>query len=67
MMYPILCKVKFETLHRVFQKRAIWVQIGFSVVVNWIFAPLVMVSVLFLGPAGWLMDTVVGISVGFSS
>jgi ACR3 family arsenite transporter len=46
MMYPILCKVKFETLHKVFQKRAIWVQIGFSVVVNWIVAPLVMVRVL---------------------
>ena len=43
MMYPILCKVKYETLHRVFQKREIWVQIGFSIVVNWIIAPLVMV------------------------
>ena len=44
MMYPILCKIKFETLHHVFNKRAIWVQIGFSVVVNWIVAPLVMVG-----------------------
>jgi arsenite transporter len=44
MMYPILCKVKFETLHRVFAHRQIWVQIGFSVVMNWIVAPLVMVS-----------------------
>lgn len=43
MMYPILCKVKFETLHRVFGKREVWVQILFSVVVNWIVAPLVMV------------------------
>ncbi len=43
MMYPILCKVKFETLHHVFGKRDIWVQIGFSIVVNWIVAPLVMV------------------------
>jgi ACR3 family arsenite efflux pump ArsB len=42
-MYPILCKVQYETLHRVFQDRAIWVQIGFSIVVNWIFAPLIMV------------------------
>lgn len=47
MMYPILCKVKFETLHRVFRKRDIWVQIGFSVVVNWIVAPLVMVCLSF--------------------
>lgn len=44
MMYPILCKVKYETLHLVFLKRAIWVQIGFSVVINWIVAPLLMVS-----------------------
>jgi ACR3 family arsenite transporter len=43
MMYPILCKVKFETLHHIFRKRDIWVQIGFSIVVNWIIAPLVMV------------------------
>ncbi|TGO49314.1 hypothetical protein BOTNAR_0436g00020 [Botryotinia narcissicola] len=42
MMYPILCKVKFETLHLVFQKKDIWVQIGFSLVVNWIVAPLLM-------------------------
>ncbi|KAF7867270.1 hypothetical protein EAF04_005353 [Stromatinia cepivora] len=44
MMYPILCKVKFETLHLVFQKKDIWVQIGFSLVVNWIVAPLVMLA-----------------------
>jgi len=44
MMYPILCKVRYETLHLVFQQRALWVQIGFSVVMNWIIAPLLMVS-----------------------
>ena len=43
MMYPILCKVKFEKLHRVFNSRDIWIQILFSIVVNWIIAPLVMV------------------------
>ena len=43
MMYPILCKVRYETLHHVFRERKIWVQIGFSIVVNWIVAPLVMV------------------------
>jgi Sodium Bile acid symporter family len=45
MMYPILCKVRYETLHLVFRKRAIWVQIGFSIVINWIVAPFLMVSV----------------------
>lgn len=44
MMYPILCKVKYETLHRVFAHRQIWIQLGFSVFVNWIVAPLLMVS-----------------------
>jgi ACR3 family arsenite efflux pump ArsB len=44
MMYPIMCKVRFETLHHVFQTREIWKQIAFSIVLNWIIAPLVMVS-----------------------
>lgn len=47
MMYPILCKVRYETLHLVLRKKDIWVQIGFSIFVNWIVAPLVMVSPLF--------------------
>jgi ACR3 family arsenite transporter len=44
MMYPILCKVKYETLHLVFQERRIWVQLGFSIIVNWIIAPLFMLA-----------------------
>lgn len=44
MMYPILCKVQYETLHRVFAHRQVWIQIGFSVFMNWIVAPLLMVS-----------------------
>ncbi|KAN0091847.1 arsenical-resistance protein ACR3 [Hyaloscypha variabilis] len=44
MMYPILCKVRYETLHHVFRERKIWVQIGFSIVVNWVVAPLVMLG-----------------------
>ncbi|PQE28165.1 putative arsenite efflux transporter protein [Rutstroemia sp. NJR-2017a BBW] len=44
MMYPILCKVRYETLHHVFRERKIWVQIGFSIVVNWIVAPLLMLG-----------------------
>ena len=43
MMYPILCKVKYESLHLVFAHRQIWVQLGFSIFVNWIVAPLLMV------------------------
>lgn len=44
MMYPILCKVKYETLHHAFRKRAIWIQIGFSIVINWLVAPFLMVG-----------------------
>jgi arsenite transporter len=44
MMYPILCKVRFETLHLVLKQRGLWIQIGFSVILNWIVAPLVMVG-----------------------
>jgi ACR3 family arsenite transporter len=43
MMYPILCKVRYETLHKLFRTRALWVQIGFSIFMNWIVAPLLMV------------------------
>jgi Sodium Bile acid symporter family len=43
MMYPILCKVRYESLHDVFRHREIWKQMAFSIVVNWILAPLLMV------------------------
>lgn len=46
MMYPILCKVKYETLHRVLNSRGLWIQIAFSLAINWIIAPLVMVRIL---------------------
>ncbi|KAK3669714.1 arsenicals resistance [Recurvomyces mirabilis] len=44
MMYPILCKVKYETLHRAFAKKELWIQVGFSIILNWIVAPLVMLA-----------------------
>ena len=44
MMYPILCKIKFETLHKAFREREIWRQIAFSVFVNWIVAPFLMLA-----------------------
>ncbi|OQN95214.1 hypothetical protein B0A48_18778 [Cryoendolithus antarcticus] len=46
MMYPILCKVQYETLHLVFQKRAIWIQLGFSILMNWIACAKVEYSVV---------------------
>ncbi|GFF44219.1 arsenite resistance protein ArsB [Aspergillus udagawae] len=44
MMYPILCKVRFETLHRSFREKSLWIQVAFSIVVNWIIAPLFMLA-----------------------
>ncbi|KAG0650831.1 Arsenical-resistance Acr3 [Hyphodiscus hymeniophilus] len=65
MMYPILCKVKFETLHRVFRSRDIWIQILFSVVVNWIVAPLVMLGLAwaFLPDKGELREGLILVGV----
>jgi ACR3 family arsenite transporter len=44
MMYPILCKVRYETLHLLLKHRELWIQIGVSFVLNWILAPLLMVG-----------------------
>ena len=43
MMYPILCKVRYETLHRLLNHRVLWIQLGFSIIMNWIIAPFLMV------------------------
>lgn len=50
MMYPILCKVRYESLHHVLRARGIWVQIIFSIVVNWIIAPFFMVCLFLFIP-----------------
>ena len=44
MMYPILCKVRFETLHLLFRTKELWRQIAISFVLNWIIAPLFMTA-----------------------
>ncbi|KAL8859889.1 MAG: hypothetical protein Q9178_003722 [Gyalolechia marmorata] len=44
MMYPILCKIKFESLHHVFRTRQVWIQIAFSIFLNWIVAPFLMLA-----------------------
>lgn len=48
MMYPILCKVRYESLHKLLSHRALWKQLAFSVVVNWIVAPLFMACITIL-------------------
>jgi ACR3 family arsenite transporter len=44
MMYPILCKVRYETLHLLASHRTLWIQIGVSFLLNWIFCPLLMLG-----------------------
>ncbi|KAI0165697.1 sodium bile acid symporter family-domain-containing protein [Xylariaceae sp. FL1272] len=44
MMYPILCKVRFESLAEVFAQQGIWKQVGLSVFMNWIVAPFLMLG-----------------------
>ena len=43
MMYPILCKVRYESLYEILSQRGIWKQIFFSIFVNWVLAPFLMV------------------------
>ncbi|KAM4058779.1 sodium bile acid symporter family protein [Hirsutella rhossiliensis] len=44
MMYPILCKVRYEALHKLLSQRGMWKQICFSILVNWILAPFLMLG-----------------------
>jgi len=44
MMYPILLKVRYEELPKLLRLRELWIQILFSVIANWIIAPLFMVG-----------------------
>lgn len=44
MMYPILCKVEYETLHQAFKSKQLWIQVAFSIVVNWLIAPFFMLA-----------------------
>ncbi|KAK9440060.1 Arsenical-resistance protein ACR3 [Metarhizium brunneum] len=44
MMYPILCNVRYETLHRILGQKALWMQVLFSIVFNWIVAPFFMLG-----------------------
>jgi ACR3 family arsenite efflux pump ArsB len=64
MMYPILCKVRFEELNLIFKQKAIWKQLAFSFVVNWLIAPLVMVNKSFLQLLFFLAWFGMGISPG---
>lgn len=44
MMYPILIKVRYEMLPRLLRLRELWLQVLFSLIANWIIAPLFMLA-----------------------
>ncbi|KAK4702139.1 arsenite transporter, partial [Phenoliferia sp. Uapishka_3] len=44
MMWPILCRVSPSALLRLFSGAKIWYHLLFSLVVNWVFAPLLMLA-----------------------
>ncbi|TGZ76656.1 arsenical-resistance protein [Ascodesmis nigricans] len=44
MMYPILIKVRYESLPAIFRHRELWKHLFFSVLINWLIAPLLMVG-----------------------
>ena len=65
MMYPILCKVRFETLHLLFRTKDLWKQIAISFVLNWIIAPLFMTALawVFLPDRRELRDGLIFVGV----
>ena len=44
MMWPVLTKIQYETLPKIFTSRKIWIQIGLSMFLNWIIGPFVMLG-----------------------
>src|ERR1700744_2239582 len=48
MMYPVFCRIKYEELGELLKGRFMKNQIIFSIVVNWIVAPLLMVALAWM-------------------
>ncbi|KAF9111251.1 hypothetical protein BGX27_005198 [Mortierella sp. AM989] len=48
MMYPVFCRIKYEELGTIFKGRFMKNQIIFSLVINWIVAPLLMVALAWM-------------------
>lgn len=44
-MWPILTKVQYEKLAKVFSTRQIWLHITLSIFLNWVFAPFLMLGI----------------------
>ncbi|BGP18036.1 hypothetical protein JCM10213_008429 [Rhodosporidiobolus nylandii] len=46
MMWPILCRVSPTSLFKLFSQRQLWLHLAFSIFVNWIVAPLIMLALV---------------------
>ena len=44
MMWPILTKVHYERLPMLFKSKQLWTHIGFSLVLNWVVGPFLMLG-----------------------
>lgn len=44
MMWPVLTKVEYERLPKIFGSRQLWIHIGISLVLNWIIGPFLMLG-----------------------
>lgn len=44
MMFPVLCKVRYEVLHVLFKHRTVWKQILTSLALNWVVGPALMTA-----------------------
>ncbi|KAJ3565905.1 hypothetical protein NP233_g7344 [Leucocoprinus birnbaumii] len=44
MMWPVLTKVQYEQLPKLFSTRKIWIHIGISLVLNWLVGPFLMLG-----------------------
>lgn len=44
MMWPVLCKVRYENIYFMFKKKDTYIQILYSLVANWVIGPLIMLG-----------------------
>jgi ACR3 family arsenite transporter len=45
MMWPVLTKVQWETLPALLSSSRLWIHVSFSLLLNWIVGPLIMLGV----------------------
>lgn len=43
-MWPVLTKVQYEALPKLFSEKRLWVHLGISFLLNWMMGPLVMLG-----------------------